>query len=112
MPHLRFRGLTESAVKDLSRSLPKELATLLKTSEDNFTVEKVATTFFRGGDLVEDRQADPMVEMLWFDRGAEARAATATKITTLVKAHTQSEYIAVVFTDIPKDYYFENGQHF
>lgn len=112
MPHLRIRSLSERAVKDLSRSLPKELAVLLNTSEDNFTVEKVATTFFRNGEVVADGSGDPMVELLWFDRGAEARAATAAKITSLVKAHSQSEYIAVVFTDIPKDHYFENGQHF
>ena len=112
MPHLRIRALSESAIKDLSVVLPKELAKVLNTPEDNFTVEKIATTFYRNGEVVADGQADPMVEFLWFERGAEVREAAAKKVTELVRAHTKSEYIAVVFVNIPKDNYYENGVSF
>lgn len=112
MPHLRIRSLSEAAVKVLSLNLPKELSKVLNTPEDNFTVEKVATTFYRGGEVQSEDQADPMVEFLWFDRGAEARSAAAVKVTELVRPYTRSEYIAVVFINIPKDHYFENGKHF
>lgn len=112
MPHLRIRSLSESAMKDLSRSLPKELAAVLGTSEDNFTIEKVATTYYRQGEVLSESEADPMVEFLWFDRGDEARKVAAKKVTELVSAYTRSEYIAVVFVALPKNHYFENGEHF
>ncbi|MCC2679100.1 MAG: hypothetical protein K0R29_1676 [Pseudobdellovibrio sp.] len=112
MPHLRIRALNDEAVKALSKTLPAELSKVLNTSEDNFTVEKIATTFYRAGAAVAEAQLDPMVEILWFERGAEARDAAAKKVTELVKAHSASEFISVVFINIPKDNYFENGKHF
>lgn len=112
MPHIRIRALSEAAVKDLSRTMPKELAQILNTTEDNFTVEKIATTFYRNGEAVQDDQGDPFIEFVWFERGADARAATAAKITEMIRPFTNSKYIAVVFTAIPKDQYFENGKHF
>ncbi len=112
MPHLRIRSLDEIAVKALSVSLPEELAKILDTTEDNFTVEKVSTTFYRSGNVITDSEGDPMVEFLWFDRGPEVREAAAKKVTELVKPLTKSEYISVVFVNIPKDHYFENGKSF
>jgi len=112
MPHLRIRALSENAVKSLSRTLPLELSKILSTPQDNFTVERVATTFYRAGEAVAEVELDPMIEVLWFERGSEAREAVAKKVTEFVKAHTPSEYIAVVFVNIPKDNYFENGKHF
>lgn len=112
MPHLRIRGLSDSAVKELSRSLPKELAKVLNTAEDNFTVEKIMTTFYQNGEAVKEELAEPMIEFLWFDRGLEVRKAAAKKVTELVQAHTQSKFIAVVFVSLPKDHYFENCVHF
>jgi phenylpyruvate tautomerase PptA (4-oxalocrotonate tautomerase family) len=112
MPHLRIRALSDSAVKALSISLPPELAQILNTSEDNFTVEKIATTFYRKGEAIADEQADPMIEFSWFDRGPEVREAAAKKVTELVRPYTQSEYIAVVFQSLPQDNYFENGVPF
>lgn len=110
MPHLRIRALSDAAVKDLSVSLPQELSKILNTSEDNFTVEKIATTFYRGGQVVTE--ADPMIEFLWFERGVEVRDAAAKKVTELVQKHTKSEFIAVVFVDLPKESYYENGVKF
>lgn len=110
MPHLRIRALSDSAVKDLSLSLPQELAKILNTPEDNFTIEKIATTFYRQGQVVTE--ADPMVEFLWFERGVEVRDAAAKKVTELVRPHTKSEFIAVVFVDLPKESYYENGVKF
>lgn len=112
MPHLRIRGLDDSVIQKLSQSLPQELAKTLNTSEDNFTIEKISTTFFRSGQPLKDSEADPMIEFLWFDRGADARQRAAQIVTAQVKAYSSSEAIAVVFTTLPKDHYFENGKHF
>lgn len=112
MPHLRIRGLSNSSVAALSISLPPDLSKILNTPEDNFTVEKVETTFYRSGKAVAEDLVDPMVEFLWFERGAEVRDAAAKKVTELVRLHTKSEYIAVVFINLPKDCYYENGANF
>lgn len=112
MPHIRIRAMTETDVKSLSQVLPKELSQLMHTPEDNFTVEKIPTVFYRNGSIVPDGQGDPMIEIHWFDRGAEIKSTTAKKVTELVRSFTKSEYIAVVFFDLPKTDYFENGSHF
>lgn len=62
--------------------------------------------------VVPDGGGDPMIEIHWFDRGQEMKATTAKKITEQVRGLTNSEYIAVVFFDLPKSDYFENGSHF
>jgi phenylpyruvate tautomerase PptA (4-oxalocrotonate tautomerase family) len=112
MPHLRIRALPDSAVKELSLSLPEALAKILNTSEDNFTVEKIATTFYRSGEALTEGLSDPMVEFLWFERGVDVRDAAAKKVTELVSRHTKSQFIAVVFFDLPKESYYENGVKF
>ena len=109
MPHVRVRSLSETAVATLSREIPKSLAPLMGTTEDNFTVELVATKFFAAGGPVE---GDPMLEVLWFDRGQEVQDRCASELTKLVKPHTKSQYIAVVFSALPKTAYYENGNHF
>ncbi|MEK6553626.1 MAG: DUF1904 family protein [Bdellovibrionota bacterium] len=109
MPHIRIRAMSDSAVKSLSSTLPVELTKILQIPEDSFTVEKIATTFYYMGNVVE---GDPMLEVLWFDRGAELQNICGQKITELAKAHTKSEFVAVVFTALPKSHYYENGKHF
>lgn len=104
--------MTETDVKTLSQVLPKELSLLMNTPEDNFTVEKISTVFYRGGSVVPDGQGDPMIEIHWFDRGPEMKSTAAKKVTELVRGITNSEYITVLFFDLPKTNYFENGTHF
>ncbi|MES2800939.1 MAG: DUF1904 family protein [Bdellovibrionota bacterium] len=112
MPHIRIRAMHDSDVKKLSLVLPGELSLVMHTPEDNFTVEKIASVFYRAGEILPDGKGDPMVEIHWFDRGAEVKAAVAKKITEVVRNFSKSEYIAVVFFDLPKTNYFENGSHF
>lgn len=109
MPHIRIRALHETTVQKLSVELPQELARILQTPIENFTVEKIATEFYKNGVRTE---GDPMIEVLWFDRGQEMKNQCAKKITEMVQKHSSAEYIAVVFTAIPKESYFENGEHF
>jgi phenylpyruvate tautomerase PptA (4-oxalocrotonate tautomerase family) len=109
MPHIRIRGLTDKAVQNLSRELPQDLAKIMQTSADNFTVEEVATRFYKDGALTE---GDPMIEILWFDRGQEIKNVCAQRITELVKKQSTAEFIAVIFMALPKESYFENGKHF
>lgn len=109
MPHIRLRSVTEETVAHLSTVLPKELAPMMATSEDNFTIELVATKFFTRG---TSSSADPFVEVLWFERGQEVQDASARRITELVQEQTKADYVSVVFTALPKTCYYENGNHF
>lgn len=109
MPHIRVRALNESQIASMSRDLPEVLAKTLETDTDNFSFEKIATQFFKNGSAVE---GDPMIEVLWFDRGQAAQDECAKIITDYVRKLTPAEYIAVVFTALPKASYYENGAHF
>lgn len=109
MPHIRIRGLSESAVQKISQILPQTLAPAMETTEDNFSVERVTTVFYKDGRVTE---GDPMVEVHWFGRGQGVQDRCAQLITTALQPLTKSEFIAVVFIDLPKENYYENGQHF
>ena len=62
MPHIRVRSIDESKMLKLSQDLTVALSKTLATSIENFTVEKVATQFYKGG---KPADADPMIEVLW-----------------------------------------------
>jgi len=81
----------------------------MSTTEDNFTVELISTKFFANGASVE---GDPMLEVMWFDRGQETQDVCARELTKLVRPHTKSQYIAVVFSSLARTAYYENGNHF
>ncbi len=109
MPHLRFRSFTAEQILKLSVSMPARLAECMETTPDNFTFELIGTQYFQAG---LKASADPMIEVLWFDRGQATQDKAALKITELARQVLASEYIAVVFISLPKSAYYENGKHF
>lgn len=109
MPHIRCRALTMEQVEKLSATLPKMLAPVIQTPEDNFTVERIETLFFQGG---QTTQSFPFVEVHWFPRTQEVQNETALHITKEVRRITGAEDIVVVFQKLEKSAYYENGQHF
>lgn len=109
MPHLRFRAVDKDDVASLSRDLVTELAELTNAPAEHFTVELVKTRFYQGGQKVE---GDPLCEVAWFDRGAETRDRAAKLITEHLKRLQPSRDAIVVFTNLEKAAYYENGQHF
>ena len=109
MPHLRFRAITKENVQSLTENLAEILAILTASPIDNFTFEHVPTTFFKSGK--EDRSF-PFVEVLWFERPEATKQKVAEHLTTKIKQMTAAEDVVVVFFDLPKSNYFENGTHF
>ena len=109
MPHIRIRGIDPTTIAKLSTELPKELAQVMQTEIDNFTVERISNLFFKEGVQIE---GDPMVEIHWFDRGQDIQNRSAKRATEIVRKHLNSDCIAVVFFALPKDSYYENGEHF
>lgn len=108
MPHIRFRALQSEHVSTLSKNLVKELASIIKTSEDNFTFELVQTQFFIQGQATSGY---PFVEVLWFERTPEIQQQVANLITENIKKLIDTD-VAVVFQPLLQKNYFENGQHF
>lgn len=109
MPHLRIRSLDSDQVAKLSTSLVAELAEITGAPADNFTLELVQTQFFQGGEVVA---SFPFVEVLWFQRPQAMQDACAVLITKRVKDVVPEQDVVVVFTELAKDGYYENGKHF
>lgn len=109
MPHIRVRGLSKDQVQNLSFILAKELAPIMSTSEDNFTIEKVESDFFVQG---RPTTGDPLIEVAWFEREQAVQDLSAQRITSLVRQISKSDSICVVFIALAKSAYYENGEHF
>lgn len=109
MPHLRIRAVQKEKMQQLSRSLIPELAKLLNSPEDNFTLELIASDFFHQG---QETASYPFVEILWFARPQILQDQTARLITDQLRSLTQAVDIVVVFQTLEKSAYYENGNHF
>jgi hypothetical protein len=104
-----MRALSEKQVQELSSSLLGDLAEVTNSPEDNFTLELVQTQFFLKG---QTTSGDPFIEILWFPRPQGIQDQVASMITERVQKLTKAAYVTVVFTELTKTHYYENGNHF
>jgi hypothetical protein len=109
MPHLRFRALKPEHVEKLSVTLATDLAKAASAPEDHFTFEFVPTQFYVKG---LSSESDPFIEVLWFPRTPEIQDRCARIITDQIKALGPYENVIVVFHELSKPHYYENGTHF
>ena len=67
MPHLRFRGVDEATLCAISQPLVDQLAALVTTSRDNFTLELLTNPFvFDGQRLTPEPMVQvPGVQRVW-----------------------------------------------
>ncbi len=109
MPHLRFRGIKKEEVKEISRELVDQLAEIVQCPRDWFTLEYIDTEFIFDG---KESAGYPFVEVLWFDRGQEAKDRAGAVVTKLIRRRYPVEDICVIFTNLNEKDYYENGNHF
>lgn len=109
MPHIRMRSMKNANVAKLSATMVKDLAAIINTSEDNFTFEAVSSAFFSSG---KETPSYPFIEVLWFSRPQEVQDRCASYICDTVKDLTNEPDVVVVFLDLNKTAYYENGKHF
>lgn len=109
MPHLRTRALRREHVVELSKGLFDELAELIETPRDNFTLECETTIFIADEQPIESY---PIVEILWFERPSEIKKKVADYLTRRLREITKSNDVVVYFHSLEKTHYFENGEHF
>lgn len=109
MPHIRIRSITAEEAQRLSLTLVPELANLVQAPEDHFTLELVATSYFAQGQVTP---GSPFVEILWFARSQELQNKAAKLVSESLRAVTQAEDVVVVFHELKRSAYYENGEHF
>lgn len=107
MPMLRIRGIEEQQIKNVSTQLVDELSQIVGCPRDYFTLEKVNSTYIMDGENVAQQ---PIIEVLWFDRGQEVQDQVAQCITKHLKCDI--ECLEVFFVTLKESSYYENGEHF
>jgi hypothetical protein len=108
MPQLRFRAMDTKLISNVSKEMIDELQGLLQCPRDYFSLEVIGSTFIKDGDIV---QGSPVVEVLWFDRGQEIQDKAAVIITKYMQSAGYSG-LDVIFIELDKNKYYENGVHF
>ncbi len=117
MPIIKVSGLDIPRVKTLSAEITDDLAKAIDCPTDwiTFTVGALGDgNIFCMGELVKDTV---YVHVEWFDRGAETKTAVAKIITDAVLQtkrikSTKIETVDVIFVNLEKSDYYENGEHF
>ncbi|MHC1719079.1 MAG: DUF1904 domain-containing protein [Clostridiaceae bacterium] len=108
MPQIKIRGVEVNDICSFSKKMIDELEEIIKCPRSYFTIEHVPTILIADGDIVK---AYPFVEVCWFDRDQEIKDKTALSITKAVQ-EAGYENVTVIFTELMKNNYFENGTHF
>ncbi|MBQ1783016.1 MAG: DUF1904 domain-containing protein [Gammaproteobacteria bacterium] len=109
MPHLRFRGVDEATLCAISQPLVDQLAALVTTSRDNFTLELLTNPFVFDGQRL---MPEPMVQVLWFPRPQEVQDRFAQLITDALRHAGEARDIAVFFMALTPNAYYDNGIHY
>lgn len=108
MPALKFKGIEVEKLRSTSKELIDELEQLLQCPRSYFTLEVIQSIFVRDGEFVK---GSPVVEVAWFDRGQETQDEAAKVITKYVNTMGYKE-VDVIFMNLEKNKYYENGEHF
>ncbi len=108
MPHLRIRGMKEDEIVKISTELLDELVRVIDVPRNHITIEHIKSTFIFDGET--DKNKAPFVDVLWFDRENKMQEV-AHVITTFIKPFEYKD-VTVYFTNLTKEQYFENGEHF
>ncbi|WDV46394.1 DUF1904 family protein [Clostridiaceae bacterium M8S5] len=109
MPHIKIRGMKKEEIQSISTKLLDELSRVIRSPKDHFTLEYIESTFIYDGEL--HNGGYPFINVDWFSREKETMQETANIITNMVRQFGYED-ITVYFTDLKKENYFENGEHF
>ncbi len=106
MPHLTFRGFTDSQVQKASEILIPDLARLLDCPEDYFMFDNLSVnSFYKGQKTV----TFPFITIAWFERGKTQRDAMAQVITKAMHELGVPE-LEIGYTVLAEDSYYINGK--
>ena len=108
MPQLKMRGVEVDNICKISVAMVQEMQEFLKCPKKSFTLECINSTYIMDGKTIK---ALPTVEIACFDRGQEVQDTMAKIVTKHINSAGYKE-VTVIFTDLEKKRYYENGEHF
>lgn len=108
MPHLNFKNIERNKVKQLCNDLTAQLAKVIECPEDWITFNHIdSQTFVQG---VENDEI-VFVNVEWFPRTQEVQDKVASIIHNGATG-TGAKEVVIIFHDLKKESYYEEGQHF
>lgn len=108
MPIIKLKGLGVKQSLKLSKELIDELEEIIKCPRDYFNLLLETPIHISDGEIVDGY---PVIEVLWFDRGQDVQDKVAKSITKHVKL-VGYENADIIFHQLKKENYYENGEHF
>lgn len=108
MPVLKLKAVNEKKALAISKELIDELQELIQCPRDYFSIEVTQSKFVMDGKFVG---GSPMVDVFWFDRGQEVQDKAAKIITKYIQS-VGYKSVDVIFHNLDKMKYYENGEHF
>lgn len=108
MPQLKFKGIKQEEVAQISTEIVNEMSLIMDTPKDWFQVEYDPVVMFFDGREVP---GEPMVQVWWFDRGQEVQNKAAKRLNEII-CNLGYEYAVVSFHKFEKKDYYEDGTHF
>lgn len=108
MPRIKVSGVKLEHIQAISEGMVDELQTIIGCPRDYFALECINNIFIKDGAIF---QADPFIEVAWFNRGQEIQDNVAKVITGFINTAGYNN-VDVVFTVFDKNAYYENGEHF
>jgi hypothetical protein len=108
MPQVRIKGITPESVKLISKEIIDSIATLTGCPREHVEIDVILTRALADNLEIE---ANPFVEVYWFDRGQEITDKVAKALTKLVQT-LGIQNIDIAFHLFQKNLYYENGEHF
>jgi hypothetical protein len=103
-----MRGIEAAKIQPISKAMVDELAQIVGSPRNLFTIECFATTRVQDGEIVA---GEPFVDVAWFDRGPEVQDRVAECITRFVH-QAGYESVDMYFTLMEKNRYYDNGKVF
>lgn len=115
MPNFRFSGIDIPRIKELSKELTESLSKALDCPTDwiTFSVGSFGDgNIFCNGEILKN---EVFVHVEWFDRGEIVKDSVAKIITDGVLSTKEFKFaeiknVTVIFRNIPKEDYYENGE--
>lgn len=117
MPMLRFNGLDATKVQTLSKKLSQPLSEAIGCPTNWLYYTNISSddsAIFCNGNEVTN---EVYVHVEWFDRGQEIKDQVAKIITEMIQDNSviscpDSMDVTVIFIELEKSSYYENGEHY
>ena len=107
MPMLKFKGIPKEEILKKSTALTNELMEAIKCPRETLTIELLDTVFIADGKEV---LSPTIVEVFWFSRSQEVQDEVAKIITKYFR--DDRVFLDVIFFELERNSYYENGTHF